>query len=457
MNQVLIATSDNSNFDLASSQVLNRSLLYNKDSQKLFIKYNGEMVPISKGVSEDNVDNFNIILEDGKVSLKPHVICENLTVKPNVEDSLKHVTNKYLGKTTNNLFLLFKKNTTQNSFLIGDFYFSTPVEKSVAHLSLISKGEYNYFGTTTTEGDSKFNFVKVISSNDTEFYGFQLPNVGDSYDVYFTGYMETAEGDEPTEDTYNDVREILVLRKESNTDAPIIIIPPETPIVPGEIDDTIEETGEQGDPNVIKIKGQVLSLNDLNQIASTLKRKNYQITLDLSECTVNNTLVNITTDIFSGCISLKSIILPSGIQNINSRLFYRCTSLESVTLPETLVGINADRVFFLTSVRDLYLPRSLTSFGAQKKPFIDSDIARIYIHSESTANWNSITQNYGLFYKTDPYDASAEHLTIYMPQNIRNTFNNSSWQINHSYLGISFENMVVYTDTSKPYGEFTQE
>lgn len=68
-------------------------------------------------------------------------------------------------------------------------------------------------------------------------------------------------------------------------------------------------------------------------------------------------------NVFSGCRSLKSIVIPEGVTNIAG--FSECYSLESVTIPSTATSIG-DRAFeecyFLTSI---VIPEGVTSIGVQ--------------------------------------------------------------------------------------------
>lgn len=47
-------------------------------------------------------------------------------------------------------------------------------------------------------------------------------------------------------------------------------------------------------------------------------------------------------EVFQGCTSLKSVILPQGLAHIGEKAFMNCTSLESITIPASIVFIGQE-------------------------------------------------------------------------------------------------------------------
>ena len=62
---------------------------------------------------------------------------------------------------------------------------------------------------------------------------------------------------------------------------------------------------------------------------------------------------------FSGCISIKSIIIPDGVESIPMYAFFGCTSLNSVFLPETLKTISQNAFRGCSSIELISLPDSV--------------------------------------------------------------------------------------------------
>ncbi|MEG1924093.1 MAG: leucine-rich repeat domain-containing protein, partial [Clostridia bacterium] len=61
-----------------------------------------------------------------------------------------------------------------------------------------------------------------------------------------------------------------------------------------------------------------------------------------SKVTINNVEYNVTSignDVFCGCISLSSVILPNSVTSIGSGAFSGCSSLNSITLPSSVISI----------------------------------------------------------------------------------------------------------------------
>lgn len=105
MQQLQIATTCESMFETASKQLINRELLYNKDSGVLYIKYNDEMRQIGSKADGDNI----ILNEFGELALADHVHCKTLTVAPD-ESGLVYKDNVVFAETTDTkrIVLLFK-------------------------------------------------------------------------------------------------------------------------------------------------------------------------------------------------------------------------------------------------------------------------------------------------------------------------------------------------------------
>ena len=179
MQEVLIPTTTSSQFENASSHIKNRSLLYDKDKNVLFVKYANEMRPISC-----KVDNNNIILNDnGEVALSDDVQCKTLTVKPD-DSGLVYKDNVVFANTsdTKRIILLFKITNTENVGTIGGkFYELGQNITSGLTFSASVSGSRSLSGSSTGEMPT---CCKCVYQN-TEYLGIKFnPNTT----IYFSGY-----------------------------------------------------------------------------------------------------------------------------------------------------------------------------------------------------------------------------------------------------------------------------
>lgn len=100
---------------------------------------------------------------------------------------------------------------------------------------------------------------------------------------------------------------------------------------------------------------------------------------------------------FSGCVSLKSFVLPEGIQIIGNGAFQGCQSMTEIKLPSTLTGI-AINGFYNSGLTEVEVPEGVTQMGVRvfamcanlKKAVLPNSIKEI---SQSTfASCPSLTE-----------------------------------------------------------------
>ena len=101
---------------------------------------------------------------------------------------------------------------------------------------------------------------------------------------------------------------------------------------------------------------------------------------------------------FSGCISLTSLTLPSGVTSIGDYAFYGCRCLTSLTLPSSVTSIGGSAFYGCSGLTSLTLPSSVTSsigrwvfdgcYNLKEcNYFIDSDLETYLAH---THDWRYI-------------------------------------------------------------------
>ena len=59
---------------------------------------------------------------------------------------------------------------------------------------------------------------------------------------------------------------------------------------------------------------------------------------------IPDNVLAIGNDVFNGCSSAKSIILPKALNTIGVRSFYNCSSLRGIVIPDSVTSI-PDRAF----------------------------------------------------------------------------------------------------------------
>ena len=72
----------------------------------------------------------------------------------------------------------------------------------------------------------------------------------------------------------------------------------------------------------------------------------------------------IYANMFNGCTSLKSIVVPNGLTKIDANAFYNCTSLTSVTIPTTVTEINNGAFQNCSSLTNFTIHEGVTKLGS---------------------------------------------------------------------------------------------
>ena len=133
--------------------------------------------------------------------------------------------------------------------------------------------------------------------------------------------------------------------------------------------DSLPDLGEDAPPYKWVITGRVLSLKDLQLLASHIKNADKPIYLDLSNCTVANDARTWNVGIFRSCSSLRGLSIPQGVRQIISAEFLWCTHLRTLdlspsagTLYELGASSNWGTIMSLlssTRIRFLIVPNSV--------------------------------------------------------------------------------------------------
>lgn len=80
------------------------------------------------------------------------------------------------------------------------------------------------------------------------------------------------------------------------------------------------------------------------------------------DVTLPETMTTLTCA-FSGCSSLKSVVIPKTITSISDAAFRNCNGLEYVSLPNTITCIGEEAFAYCESLKEIILPDSVSSIG----------------------------------------------------------------------------------------------
>lgn len=171
--------------------------------------------------------------------------------------------------------------------------------------------------------------------------------------------------------------------------------------------DSLQPLGEDAPPYYMQLN-RTLTLADLRLIAEHIKQGDRQIYLDLGNCTMAAGNTNWNEAIFTGCISLRGLVVPKGITNMQSVPFMWCTYMRELDL--TPSGATLDTIGggqwgmacgLLTSTRvtTLLVPRSVNNFGSYL--VYSSNVKNlILLHRDASDGKIALTHN--TWYGTSP-------------------------------------------------------
>lgn len=222
MNQILLSASSNERFNEAAAALENRSLLINIDTKKVFVKINGEMVPI--GVA----DGLNVAHNDnGEIGLRDDILVHSVsTIGPNKNNFRMWTSQVKIFETSsnNNIMLLFKADNSgvdKESYIGGELVeFGEGV---IGHyqISLTASGSRLIKGATSF--DKKAKLVLVKYNGDGEYYyGVRFKSEVPAT-IMLTGWY-TIKGGSRAPSSYNegDLSDIIELDDDSDTGTQVL-------------------------------------------------------------------------------------------------------------------------------------------------------------------------------------------------------------------------------------------
>ena len=102
---------------------------------------------------------------------------------------------------------------------------------------------------------------------------------------------------------------------------------------------------------------EAAAITDLGQVF----RNKSEIT-SFNELLYFTGLTTLSSEAFSYCTKLASIIIPANVNTIGNKSFYRCEALTSIILPNTVTTLGS-RAFSQSGLTTLTIPKSVTSIG----------------------------------------------------------------------------------------------
>ena len=127
---------------------------------------------------------------------------------------------------------------------------------------------------------------------------------------------------------------------------------------------------------------------------------------------------------FGGCSSLTSIEIPSGVTSIGEGAFMGCSSLTSIEIPSGVTSIG-DYVFSVcSSLTSIEIPSGVTSIGDYA--FVDcSSLTSIYCYAETVPETSQ-----------DAFSGCPSNMVIYVPAQSANDYNAKSPWKNYTIIAL---------------------
>ena len=87
------------------------------------------------------------------------------------------------------------------------------------------------------------------------------------------------------------------------------------------------------------------------------------VTNEITNLIIPNSVTNIGDDAFRGCSGLTSVTIPNSVTSIGDRTFYDCSGLTSVTIPNSVTSIGIATFKSCSGLTSVTIPNSVTSIG----------------------------------------------------------------------------------------------
>lgn len=195
MSKVLLSTTSEENKEfIKDTEMLDRQLLYIRDTNNLYIRYNGQLHCLGGDAKQNAFATSDDLVFENKnnqltLSLNPNV--KAATIDLQNEQSVKWVANKCIREFdgTSNLFIIGKKTEGAEGYLDGDILYSFVDTDGVKRVICSTV----HVTTDAYQAESSFESVQIVNckhnTTNVQYIGLGLPN-NQSAKLYFTGWYD---------------------------------------------------------------------------------------------------------------------------------------------------------------------------------------------------------------------------------------------------------------------------
>lgn len=194
INEVLTATCSQHQVETAKNRIPNRSLLYNKDKEALFIKYEDQLFRLGMLPDMRNIVVWKDEKDREKIALKDYIDVNGITVHQPGSDEWKAL--EPLGTITpvRNVLLLFPD--LSDDYIGGELAFISTSGKNVSHYHISFTNET--VAKPALLGGTTFEKKAILVSGTYKgkpYYGIQEIGCTEECQVFFTGWYRREKGD----------------------------------------------------------------------------------------------------------------------------------------------------------------------------------------------------------------------------------------------------------------------
>lgn len=105
--------------------------------------------------------------------------------------------------------------------------------------------------------------------------------------------------------------------------------------------------------------------------------------------TIPDSVTEIGSAAFLGCVTLTSVTIPEGVTEIGSQAFSVCTSLTSVTIPASVTSVSYLAFAYCSSLKEVYCKPTTPPAGGDLMFYDNASGRKIYVPTESVDAYKS--------------------------------------------------------------------
>lgn len=124
----------------------------------------------------------------------------------------------------------------------------------------------------------------------------------------------------------------------------------------------------------------------------------------LTSVNITDSVTTIGYDAFNGCKSLTSVIIGNSVTSIGEWAFSSCTSLTSVTIPDSVTSIGRDAFEYCTSLKEVYCKPTTPPSGGSWMFDNNAFGRKIYVPRASADAYKAASGWSSYYSNIEPYD-----------------------------------------------------